>query len=159
MLRKLTIERIAALLTAVLLLSAAVSCVENVPYDSRVSFSDGKWCVDEVLGFRIDSLDASETEGCRMLLTARCRDSFRYDTLWVVVSGASLDRELPRDTVALVFPHAESRRRGLMGSEALLPYNVTGDGVWEIEVAHCMLPDTLEGVINIGIRLEKNVSR
>lgn len=156
------IRRICNPASVVLMLVIAVtSCVSDVPYDERVTFPGQRWAAERVLGFTIDSLRHDSGEKFHALLTVRCRDTFRYDTLWLCVSGASLDRVFPRDTVAVPIADGNGNwvgglpRRGVLERSVRLPLEVDGDGKYEIDVAHCMEADTLSGILGIGIRLEK----
>lgn len=145
------------------------SCADNnYVFDQNVEIPNARWIVSERAKLKVDITDTINQHN--FYINVRNTEEYPYRNLYVFVTTIFPNEKSSRDTVGIVLADATGRWLGsgsgfLSSSQhltntILYQYNkrfpVAGEYIFEIEQA--MREDTLVGIQNIGLKIEKNPS-
>jgi gliding motility-associated lipoprotein GldH len=151
-------ERYLMLLATTLCLLA--SCDRNRVYEKNISIENQVWNYRNVLEYPVTITDAATP--CNFYLNIRNTNRYRFSNLFLFIETHYPDGKMSRDTVECVLADPGGRWLGkglgsIRESRILLRKNVLfpwkGDYLFRIEQA--MRVDDLEGIQDMGIRIEK----
>ena len=143
------------------------SCADkNFVFDQNVEIPNARWIVSERAILKVDVTDTINQHN--FYINVRNTEEYPYRNLYVFVNTIFPNEKSSRDTVGIVLADATGRWLGsgsgfLSSSQhltntILYQYNkrfpVSGEYTFEIEQA--MREDTLVGIQNIGLKIEKN---
>lgn len=146
---------------------AFMSCADkNFVFDQNVEIPNARWIVSERAILKVDITDTINQHN--FYINVRNTEEYPYRNLYVFVNTIFPNEKSSRDTVGIVLADATGRWLGsgsgfLSSSQHLTntimyQYNkrfpVSGEYIFEIEQA--MREDTLVGIQNIGLKIEKN---
>lgn len=161
---KTFLYNIVFLALSVLALSACAD--KNYVFDQNIEIPNARWIVSERAVLKVDITDTINQHN--FYINVRNTEEYPYRNLYVFVTTIFPNEKTSRDTVGIVLADATGRWLGsgsgfLNSSQHLTntimyQYNkrfpVAGEYVFEIEQA--MREDTLVGIQNIGLKIEKN---
>jgi gliding motility-associated lipoprotein GldH len=137
------------------------SCNMNIVYDEQVPVEDGKWPFDQSARFDVDISDT--LNGFDFYLLLRNDDRYRYSNLFIFMTTRFPNGNLTRDTLEFVLADAEGRWLGkgwgsIRENDILLRENLNFPlaGKYEFILQQAMREDTLVGITDVGLRIEKN---
>jgi len=143
------------------------SCVDkNYVFDQNVEIPNARWIVSERAILKVNITDTVSQHN--FFINVRNTEEYPYRNLYVFVNTIFPNEKSSRDTVGIVLADPTGRWLGsgsgfLSSSQhltntILYQYNkrfpVSGEYIFEIEQA--MREDTLVGIQNIGLKIEKN---
>lgn len=149
-----------ALLLIFVSIFAFSSCNFTSIYNENVIIGDAKWYKDEAVRFEVlinDSLASYEFN-----LNLRNTTDYRYSNLYIFLMTKFPNGNMTRDTIECVLADIDGRWLGkgwsnLKENNILLKkdlqFPLTGKYVFFIQQA--MREDTLEGIHNVGIQINK----
>ncbi len=148
------------LAAVVSLLLLCASCDDNRVVDEYHTLPDGKWHKDSVLTFTFPV--ARKTDLHNIYFNIRNDRSYEYSNLWLFVTLQVPGGELMTDTVqvTLAEPSGKWLGKGMGGiydNRMVFRRNVyfPASGEHTLYLSHGMRPETLEGITDAGIRIEK----
>jgi gliding motility-associated lipoprotein GldH len=152
---------------AILLLGMmAAGCADdNLVFEQNLEIPDALWVVTDkaIMDFEITDTVSQHN----FLINVRNTEVYPYRNLYVFVKTVFPNGKFSRDTVSIVLADASGRWVGkgsgyLSMSEHVsnsIMYNYNKrfplSGTYKVEIEQAMRLDTLEGIQNIGLRIEK----
>ena len=144
----------------ILLIFLLSSCDKDVIYDDTKRIDEGVWKQEERLRFEVPVKDT--LSAYRFYLNIRHSTSYRYSNLHLFIHSVFPDGRQAQDTVECILARPDGKWLGkgitgirdnqiLLRSGLRFPYR--GEYVFEIEQA--MREESLEGILDIGLRIEK----
>ncbi len=138
---------------------------ENLVFEQNMEIPDARWVVSEkaIMNFEITDTVSQHN----FLINVRNTESYPYRNLYVFVKTVFPNGKSSRDTVGIVLADATGRWVGkgngyLSSSQHLsntIMYNHNKrfpvSGEYRVEIEQAMRTDTLKGIRNIGLRVEK----
>lgn len=156
-------HRLFSILCFCLLLCLATGCDDGVVVNRYHSISRYGWTQEETLYFELDSL--SGVDSCRVDVQLRLGHEYPYQELWLVLASHSLGTDsisdsIYLDTLELRFVDTKGDFEGIGVTKSHYSFPVSSDQfrdrvIEKIGLYHIMLPDTLLGVTDVGLRIEK----
>ena len=138
-----------------------VGCTSNDVYFQYRDIAPTGWSKDSVYSFSIPITDTRATYN--VYVNVRNRGEYPYQNLWLFVSKTSPDKVLVRDSIECYLADRRGKWLGSgLGSILEMPIlyqqNVRFDkpGTYRYKIIHGMRDPVLEGINNIGMRVEKN---
>lgn len=153
---------IVACITTILSL---VSCAPSGYYQKDYNIKDGKWMHEEVLTFDVDISDTTTNYNTFILI--RHDDNFPTSNIWLKLSVMA-----PGDSTVVY----EDRMELLMADTDGKPLGKNFGDIWEqkkllsqlppfkkvgtykVKLAQVMRSNPLDGVLNVGLQIEKNIN-
>jgi gliding motility-associated lipoprotein GldH len=136
------------------------SCDRGRIYDTYYNTGAHGWHADSLKIFTFDIDNASRHHD--IFLNIRNDRSYRYSNLWLFVKIIPPEGETLTDTIQVVLADHAGRwmGKGLTGIyHTKIPYRTNVyfpmQGSYAIQVQHGMRTDLLEGITNVGFRVEK----
>ena len=136
------------------------SCNFTSIYNENVIIEDAKWYKDEAVRFEV--LINDSLAGYEFNLNLRNTTDYRYSNLYIFLMTKFPNGNMTRDTIECVLADVDGRWLGkgwsnLKENNILLKkdlrFPLTGKYVFFIQQA--MREDTLEGIHNVGIQINK----
>jgi gliding motility-associated lipoprotein GldH len=156
-----------ALIVTIFIVGALISgCAdENLVFEQNVEIPGAKWVVTDkaIMDFEITDTVSQHN----FLINVRNTEAYPYRNLYVFVKTVFPNGKFSRDTVSIVLADATGRWVGngsgyLSMSEHVsntIMYNYNKrfplSGSYKVEIEQAMRVDTLDGIQNIGLRIEK----
>ena len=148
-----------------LMLLMAACAEENRVFEENVDIPNEKWAVSETAILTTEITDTVNAHN--FLINVRNTEQYPYRNLYVFVKTIFPNDKSSVDTVGIVLADATGRWVGSgsgylkssshLSNSIMYKYNkrfpLSGEYTFEIE--HAMRTDTLVGIKNIGLRIEK----
>ncbi len=141
-------------------LISMVSCDGQRIFDTYKRLPESGWHADSLQLFTFDI--ANTTQNHNLYFNIRNDRSYGFSNLWLFVKIIPPEGELITDTiqVLLAYPAGKWTGKGFSGIYTnQVPYRThvffPVEGKYVIQVQHGMRPKVLEGITDIGIRVEK----
>lgn len=148
---------------ALLMLSSCAD--DNFIFEQNVEIPNAEWLVSEKAILKVDITDTVSQHN--FYINVRNTEEYPYRNLYVFVKTTFPNEKTSRDTVGIVLADATGKwigsGSGFLNSSRhptntiLFKYNkrfpIPGEYVFEIEQA--MRTDTLKGIQNIGLKIDK----
>ena len=145
---------------------ALCSCGDdNLVFEQNMEIPDARWITSEKAIMTFDISDTVSQHN--FLLNVRNTESYPYRNLYVFVKTTFPNGKSSRDTVGVVLADQMGRWIGKgngylsssqhMTNSVMYNYNrrFPLSGTYKVEIEQAMRTDTLEGIRNIGLRIEK----
>lgn len=130
-------------------------------YEKSVKVDDSGWAVDSLARFEFDIQDTSATYNIGILV--RNSPKYDYQNLWLFMKKVNPDMEYHNDTIQLFLADDMGNWNGKgIGSICSATYSYqdsvkfTQPGKYMYIIQHGMRTDSLSGIYNIGLIIEKN---
>jgi gliding motility-associated lipoprotein GldH len=152
----------------VLVLTLSSCRDENVVFEKNVEIPNAKWAASDRAVLNVDITDTVSRHN--FFINVRNTEAYPYRNLYVFVRTSFPNGMTSKDTVGLMLADPTGRwigsGSGFLNSSShptqriMYNYNkrfpLSGEYIFEIEQA--MRTDTLEGILNVGLRIEKALS-
>jgi gliding motility-associated lipoprotein GldH len=149
------------LIISILTLVLLSSCVSDTIFDKQVTIENAKWFKGESARYAIginDSLTAYD-----FYLTVRNTTDYRYSNLYIFMLTRFPNGNLSRDTIECILADKTGKWLGkgwgsIKENTILLKQNLRFPlaGEYQFLIQQAMRVDTLDGIINVGLRIEKS---
>ena len=136
------------------------SCDRNRVYEKNISIPGAAWAIDFVPRFTFRIKDTAVFYN--FYINLRNNTDYPYRNLYLFVNSYLPDGSSARDTIEMLLANRDGRWLGkgigkikesryLLKQELLFPLR----GEYRIEIEQAMRNDTLKGIEDVGIRIEK----
>lgn len=143
-----------------LIILLSVSCDQNMVFDSFSAIPDNKWPSDSIINFSVDITDT--TQNHNLYINIRNSIDYPYSNLWLFISIIPPDGKSFKDTVEFTLADYSGKWLGngygkfrdiryLYKNNTYFP----DSGQYFFQLQQGMRNNILEGISDIGIRLEK----
>lgn len=139
-----------------------MACHQEQIYDNAVDIPNEQWIQDMPACFNVPIVDT--TCFCSMSLNIRNSVDYGFSNLYLFITMVLPDGRMARDTVNCLLASKDGRWLGKgMGSIKTLNIPFRTDmvfpmsGMYQFYVEQAMRTDTLIGIKNIGIRIDKEI--
>lgn len=136
------------------------SCNNKVIYNNFTPVADAKWNKDSILTFDVPVTDTLKMH--RFFVNVRNDIDYKYSNLWLFVKIAQPGDTTVTDTfeITLADPAGKWLGTGFGGfktTENLYRQNIyfPKPGMYEIRIQHGMRGKILEGIADVGIKIEQ----
>lgn len=142
------------------------SCAdENLVFEENVIFENNEWAVNDRAVLNLEISDTVSQHN--FYINVRNTENYPYRNLYVFVKTTFPNEKFSKDTVGIVLADATGRWLGSgsgylsssrhLSNTIMYQYNKRFplSGEYTIEIEQAMRTDTLEGIRNVGIRIEK----
>jgi gliding motility-associated lipoprotein GldH len=138
---------------------------ERLVFEQNVEIPNAKWIVSEKAILSFDITDTVSQHD--FLINVRNTEAYPYRNLYVFVKTEFPNGKASRDTVGIILADATGRWVGKgsgylsmsqhMSNRIMYNYNKRFpiSGTYKVEIEQAMRVDTLDGIQNIGLRIEK----
>lgn len=140
------------------------SCDSSRVFDSYQEVPDSEWHKDSLFIFNIPITDTIRNHN--LLIGIRNETSYPYSNLWLFVEIIQPGGEVMRDTVEVALADLSGRWlgkgiSGLKSIQSMYRRNIffPVPGEYTIVLQHGMRDETLTGIHDVGIRIEKVTGR
>ncbi len=130
-------------------------------FESYQKVNPSGWDKDSLLAFNVEITDT--LQAYNMYLNIRNQGSYEFSNLWLFVDIVAPDSTALRDTIEITLaqPDGTWLGKGTSGIYQLqLPYRKNiifpYSGEYSITIEQAMRSEKLEGIQNIGIKIDKN---
>lgn len=150
----------------VILLAGMASCVdESRVFEENVEIPNEQWTIEERAILETEISDTVSSHN--FLINVRNTERYPYRNLYVFVKTVFPNGKSSRDTVGIVLADATGKWLGSgngylvssshLSNTIMYRYNKRFplSGKYRFEIEHAMRTDTLVGIKNIGLRIEK----
>lgn len=136
------------------------SCDSNRVYDENISFENTNWDRNKPVSFKIEISDTISQN--QFFINIRNTTDYKYSNLYLFIRTQLPDGNISKDTVECILADINGKWLGnglgsLKENNILLKNNLvfpeTGTYIFEFEQA--MRVENLQGIADIGIRIEK----
>lgn len=155
----------ACIFTIVTAIALTACTDENTVFEENVEITDARWAVGDRAVLTVEITDTVSQHN--FLINVRNTEDYPYRNLYVFLKTTFPNGKTSRDTVGLYLADASGRWLGsgngylssgrYPSNRVMYAYNkrfpISGTYTFEIEQA--MRTDTLTGIRNIGLRIEK----
>lgn len=152
------VPKLLLLFSAVVMLTS--SCGRNVLYDENHGFEGGIWRSSDIVKFNVEITDSKQPYN--VYLNVRNTTDYEYSNLFLFVKTFYPDGKISIDTLECFLADTEGRWLGKRSGrmvDARLQFrrNVvfTETGRYSFEFEQAMRDESLEGIENFGMRIEK----
>lgn len=140
--------------------STLSACDKQTIYHTFQSLPTGGWQRKDTLFFSVDILDSLTS--CKLSVEVRNRNNYSYQNLDLSISYGNPDAQsLPSDTLQLILADKEGIWKG-DGWGGLYQTSFPVGSVWIgkagtylFKIAYTLPDETLQGINDVGIKLEK----
>jgi gliding motility-associated lipoprotein GldH len=136
------------------------SCNNNVQYTDSVTMPDEEWRLENVPSFETDIKDTLSSNN--IFFTLRTGTSYPFRNIYLFVSTTSPAGKTITDTLQYMLADEKGKWYGKgFGDvhELNLPFKTSvyfpAKGIYSFKIRHGMRTETLTGVYDIGLRIEK----
>jgi len=148
---------IASLAIMILLL---LSCDPNRVYEKNIAINDGIWNKDSIVKFDMDIVDTLQPYN--FYINIRNSTDYRFSNLYLFIDTFFPDKTHARDTLEFILADTDGKWFGkgfgkIKESTVLLRRGVyfPMSGHYRFTMEQAMRTDNLEGVEDVGMRIEK----
>lgn len=153
-----TINNVAATLLCLVL--AFTGCDRKIIYTDFVKIPEESWKIDNVISFAPVVTDTSTVNN--VFITIRTGVEYPFQNIWLFVSTFSPSGKTITDTIEYLLADAKGKRIGrgfgniketdlIFRKEVYFPEK----GTYIINIRHGMRTESLKGVYDVGLRIEK----
>ena len=144
----------------IILLAVFTSCDSNKIFEENIEVSGGIWKADNILKFEVDI--PCDTIPYNLFVNIRNSSLYQTSNLWLFIKIKQPGEISVTDTfeVALAMPSGKWLGEGFGGIKTQqvsyrknVYFPVSGD--YKIEIQHGMRDELLEGITDVGFRIEK----
>lgn len=135
-------------------------CNSNILFTDSVSMPDEEWTLENVPSFTPEITDT--VSGNYIFFTIRTGSSYPFRNIYLFVSATSPAGKTITDTLQYMLAAEKGKWYGKgIGDihELNLPYKASvyfpSKGIYSFKIRHGMRTETLKGVYDIGLRIEK----
>jgi gliding motility-associated lipoprotein GldH len=136
------------------------SCDPGRTFDQYQKIDDSAWHKDSLITFQIPVTDSLSYYN--FILQVRHETSYAYSNLWLFIEIIQPGGEVMRDTfeMALAEPSGRWLGKGMGGMKTMQTNYKTNfwfpvPGEYSVSLQHGMREETLQGIHDAGIRIEK----
>jgi gliding motility-associated lipoprotein GldH len=136
------------------------SCNSNIVYTDSVSMADEEWTLENVPVFGHENFDT--ISNFNIFLTLRTGSSYPFRNIYLFASTTSPEGRTITDTLQYSLADEKGKWYGKgFGDvhEMRLPFKTgvyfPSIGIYSFKIRHGMRAETLKGVYDIGLRIEK----
>jgi len=147
----------AALLCLVLVFAG---CDKKIIYTDFVKIPGESWTIDNVISFSPFITDTSAVNN--VLITIRTGAEYPFQNIWLFVSTYSPSGKTITDTIEYMLADAKGNRAGrgfgnIKETDLIFRKGVyfPEKGTYIINIRHGMRTESLKGVYDVGLRIEK----
>jgi gliding motility-associated lipoprotein GldH len=149
------------MMLSVMIILALSSCNQDVLYDNTKRIPDNVWDQGEKVRFEVPVEETGNTY--RFYLNIRHTTDYRYSNLYLFINSVFPDGNKARDTVECILARPDGKwlGKGITGIRdnqlllrTALRFPEKGTYIFEFEQA--MREGSLEGITDIGLRIERN---
>lgn len=144
-----------------LLVALFSSCSQPAIFDEQVAIENAKWYKGESARFSVEINDSLTSYD--FYLTVRNTTDYRYSNLYIFLLTRFPNNNLSRDTIEIMLADKTGKWLGkgwgsLKENTILLKQNLRFplSGEYQFLIQQAMRVDTLEGISNVGLRIEKS---
>lgn len=149
-----------AILIIILLVTVAPGCSRNTLYTDVTGIPSEEWSLNNVVEFKPEMTDTSSI--CNITFSIRTGASFPFRNIWLFINTVSPSGKSITDTLQYNLADEKGKWYGHgFGDihELELPFR-TGiyfpeKGTYTFKIRHGMRVETLKGVYDLGLRIEK----
>ena len=145
---------------AICLTALFSACNSNVVYYQYVPINNSAWHKDSTAVFAVPITDT--TGLCDVIIDIRNRNEYPYQNLYLFVYSAAPDGKTDGDTLNCTLADNQGRWYGKgIGSTSTLSVmympavKFSKQGIYTFKIIQGMREDILEGISDIGLRVEK----
>lgn len=156
---KRRITRIGLFAVVTICLTAQYACNFNVLYDKAVDIPKGLWSVNTPVTFAFPVTDTQNPYS--IIFTMRNNNNYPYSNLFVFVDTQSPDGHSRRDTVEVTLADIKGKwlGKGIGGiwqNKYYFRKNIRfpQPGEYKVKISQAMRDKNLEGIIDVGIKVE-----
>lgn len=138
---------------------------KNLVFEQNVVFNNSKWATTDraVMEFNIDDTISQHN----FYLNVRNTESYPYRNLYVFVKTTFPNGKFSKDTVGVILADATGKWLGSgngylsssqhLSNTIMYKYNKRFplSGEYKVEIEQAMRVDTLEGIRNVGLKIER----
>jgi gliding motility-associated lipoprotein GldH len=142
------------------LLVLAFGCNEKIVYENNHKTDEKGWHLDQVLAFEFEVKDTTELYD--IFLNVRNTTDYGYSNLYVFFQTNFPDGRTFRDTVEMTIADRQGKWTGKgFGKLKANSFHFRKDvwfpevGMYEFTIQHAMREETLKGISDMGLRIEK----
>lgn len=153
--------RLNLILVAALLLIMFSACNMSALFDENVTIDKAKWSKDDIIEY--DLVISDTLSQYDFYINLRNTADYRFQNLYIFLTTRFPNNNITRDTIEFILADQAGKWLGkgwgnLKENDILLKSNLTFPltGDYSFLVQHAMRADTLNGINNIGIRIEKS---
>jgi gliding motility-associated lipoprotein GldH len=137
------------------------SCKSKRFYDNVYDIQKGEWQKNQVVKFDVPVMDT--IHGYNLFFEIRNSNVYPYSNLFLFVTTTSPNRAIKKDTIEITL--ADERGKwlgnglgGIRSNEIMFKNNIRFPvpGFYKVEVAHGMRDDVLKGIIDVGLKIDRN---
>ena len=149
------------LLISFLIILFLSSCDLNRVFDENYSFENANWDRNKIVSFKIEISDTISQN--QFFINIRNTTDYKYSNLYLFITTQLPDGNISKDTIECILADINGKWLGnglskLKENNILLKNNLVfpekGSYIFEFEQA--MRVEILQGIADIGIRIEKN---
>lgn len=136
------------------------SCTNDAVFFSYQSINERGWNKDSICTFDVQIEDA--TQAYNVYVNTRNRGEYPYQNLWLFIRQTSPDSVVTNDTIEFYLADEFGKWLGKgVGSAFNMPvlyqqnYKFEKKGVYRFEIQQGMRDSLLEGINDVGIKVEK----
>lgn len=151
-----------------LILITIISCDSNRLYENNISIENDIWNVNQVVEFEYNNLDTISK--ANLLVNVRHTSTYPFSNLWLFISTTNPNGTQQKDTLECVLSENNGKWLGdglgdiwdIQCQFKAIRFNK--DGLYRFEIEQAMRYgelakiDNLPGVMEIGLRIEKQIS-
>ncbi len=153
-------NKITVLLAAIILSVFFAACDSGRVFEEYVSLKGAKWHKDSLVSFSVTVTDT--TAAHNLYLNLRHKGNYAYSNIWVFIDVGTPGGESITDTIEYLLADPSGRWRGsglgdIYDTQLVLRNNVLlpDSGKYIFTLQHGMRVEWLEGITDVGIRVEK----
>lgn len=135
-------------------------CNEKIAFEDNFKTNEKGWSVDEKLIFEFEVKDTTQLYD--IFLNARNTTDYGYSNLFIFFQTDFPDGRVFRDTVEMIIADRQGKWTGkgfgkLKANSFLFRKDVwfPEKGIYEFTIQHAMREETLVGISDMGVRIEK----
>ncbi|MBN2681203.1 MAG: gliding motility lipoprotein GldH [Bacteroidales bacterium] len=138
-----------------------VSCDKSVVYEENHVFEGSVWNSTDTAFFEFSNSDTLIP--LNILISLKNNDNYPFNNIWFFVTTVFPDKKQITDTIDYILQNPRGKWFGLSLGEVYgryLPYRINRPlpikGKYTIKICQAMRKENLEGIKNIGLRIEKS---
>lgn len=145
---------------AIVLLVAVAACDPSRVFDEYRAIPDATWEADSVMTFQFNIARTSQNNN--IWFNIRNDQKYEYSNLWLFVTIEPPSGAAVTDTVQIILADPSGKWlgkgfSGLYDNRLIYRRNVyfPESGRYTLRIRHGMRPETLRGITDVGVRIEK----
>ncbi len=152
--------KLGRIICALLMAVMAISCDSNRVYEQYENIPDFEWNQGDTLRFEAEITDTITTHN--VLINLRNSGNYAYSNLWLFVKTTSPDNEVNEQKIEIELADDTGDWYGTGFGDIFdlqVPFKqkmvFPNSGKYVFEIVHGMYDKKLQGIVNVGIRIEK----